>query len=92
MREKNPCLGCDCYDPDMGCSMPSIDLWYACSIYDNSRDIAERLYEMCNDMDCHDYDETREENIKALELDIQKAKENELGTLLQALEIICFYK
>ena len=26
----NPCLDCDCYDPDMGCSMPGIDRSYAC--------------------------------------------------------------
>lgn len=33
-REKvNPCWGCGCYDPDMGCSMPSLDLDYACPLY-----------------------------------------------------------
>ena len=34
-KEKiNPCYecGCDCYDPDMGCEMPSIDRWYACQL------------------------------------------------------------
>lgn len=31
---KNPCLrcGCDCYDEDMGCTMPSIDKSYACPL------------------------------------------------------------
>ena len=29
---KNYCLGCDCNDPGMGCTMPSIDKWYACPI------------------------------------------------------------
>ena len=29
---KNPCLGCDCYDPDMGCTMPGMDKWYACPL------------------------------------------------------------
>lgn len=29
---KNPCYGCDCYDPDMGCTMPSVDRSYACSL------------------------------------------------------------
>lgn len=29
---KNPCLGCGAYDPDMGCEMPSIDKWYACPL------------------------------------------------------------
>ena len=24
------CLNCDCYDPDMGCTMPSVDKSYAC--------------------------------------------------------------
>ncbi|MDO4318300.1 MAG: hypothetical protein Q4C48_08870 [Lachnospiraceae bacterium] len=33
-REKvNPCYGCGCYDEDMGCSMPSCDRIYACSVY-----------------------------------------------------------
>ena len=32
-REKvNPCYGCDCYDEDMGCTMPSIDRMYACDL------------------------------------------------------------
>lgn len=30
--EKNPCLQCDCYDADFGCTMPSIDKWYACPL------------------------------------------------------------
>ena len=28
----NPCLCCDCYDPDLGCTMPSVDLSYACPL------------------------------------------------------------
>ena len=28
----NPCLDCDCYDPDMGCTMPGIDKSYACPL------------------------------------------------------------
>ena len=24
------CLDCDCYDPDRGCTMPSIDRPYCC--------------------------------------------------------------
>lgn len=27
-----PCLSCDCHDPDMGCTMPSIDKSYACPL------------------------------------------------------------
>ena len=34
-REKiNPCYGCGCYDADMGCTMPSGDLLYACSLHE----------------------------------------------------------
>ena len=29
-REKNPCLWCDCYDPDLGCTMSPLDKSYAC--------------------------------------------------------------
>ena len=29
-KETNPCLGCDAYDEDLGCTMPSIDRSYAC--------------------------------------------------------------
>ena len=25
----NPCLGHGCYDPDLGCTIPAIDRWYA---------------------------------------------------------------
>lgn len=31
---KNECLRCDCYDEDVGCTMPSIDKCYACSLYE----------------------------------------------------------
>ena len=30
----NPCFNCDCYDPDMGCTMPAVDKSYACSLED----------------------------------------------------------
>ena len=29
-HDKNPCTNCDCYDADMGCTMPSVDRGYAC--------------------------------------------------------------
>lgn len=32
IKEANPCLGCDCYDSDMGCTMSSLDKMYACCI------------------------------------------------------------
>ena len=28
----NPCLGHGCYDPDLGCTIPSFDRWYACPL------------------------------------------------------------
>lgn len=28
----NRCLGHGCYDPDLGCTIPSIDRWYACPL------------------------------------------------------------
>ncbi len=30
----NPCFSCGCpaYDPDLGCMIPSNDLWYACPL------------------------------------------------------------
>ena len=27
----NPCYGCDCDDPDLGCTMSSVDILYACT-------------------------------------------------------------
>lgn len=33
--ECNDCFSCDCYDPDLGCTMPSIHKDYACSLYNN---------------------------------------------------------
>lgn len=33
-KENDPCLTCDCYDSDMGCTMPSVDKAYACSLED----------------------------------------------------------
>lgn len=29
----NECYTCDCYDPDLGCTMPDLDKEYACAIY-----------------------------------------------------------
>jgi hypothetical protein len=31
MKDKS-CLNCDCYDPDLGCTMPSVDRGYACPL------------------------------------------------------------
>lgn len=35
-KYKNECLDCDCYDGDMGCTMPSIDQSYACPLKEKS--------------------------------------------------------
>lgn len=32
MENKDPCFGCDCNDPDMGCTMSSFDRSYACPL------------------------------------------------------------
>ena len=89
--DKNPCLGCDCNDPDMGCTMPSHDKWYACPEHDNSREIAEILYQMCHDMDFGDYSDTEEESLLKLTGDISKAKEFGLDNLISTLECLCLY-
>ena len=41
MKNNNPCLYCDCYEPDMGCTMPSIDKWYACPLEANEDELKE---------------------------------------------------
>lgn len=28
----NPCLGHGCYAPDVGCTIPGTDRWYACPL------------------------------------------------------------
>ncbi|MDE7398582.1 MAG: hypothetical protein K2N06_03550 [Oscillospiraceae bacterium] len=37
----NPCLDCDCYDPDLGCIMPSLDKSYACSLESDDFDFSK---------------------------------------------------
>lgn len=40
------CLKCDCYDEDVGCTMPSVDKCYACSLYayeDELKEISEKV-------------------------------------------------
>ncbi|MCI9128329.1 MAG: hypothetical protein HFG28_14410 [Eubacterium sp.] len=37
-QKENPCWGCGCWDPDMGCIMPAIDKIYACSLEAEGRD------------------------------------------------------
>lgn len=40
-RKVNPCYKCDCYDEDMGCTMPSVDKGYACPLNVNDEQEAE---------------------------------------------------
>ncbi len=58
MNEKNvnKCLYCDCYDEDFGCTMPSIDKWYACPLEKNE----EKLKEIFNNE--RDYGVRMEDN------------------------------
>ena len=45
MKQKtNPCLDCGAYDSDMGCMMPSMDMWYACPI-ESEKEENQRLLE-----------------------------------------------
>lgn len=30
--DPTPCLGHGCYDPDLGCTIPASDRWYACPL------------------------------------------------------------
>lgn len=44
------CFDCDCYDSDFGCTMPSIDLSYACSLssdddFDKSDNFSQNMKE-----------------------------------------------
>ncbi len=32
MSEKNECLSCDCWDSDLGCTMPETSKLFACSL------------------------------------------------------------
>ena len=47
--ERDPCCGCDCNDPDMGCTMSSIDRSYACPMENEytleGEDTHEKIYE-----------------------------------------------
>lgn len=36
MCEVTDCCFCGCYDPDMGCTMDSIDRTYACPLYSDN--------------------------------------------------------
>lgn len=84
------CLNCSCYEPDYeSCTMPDHDKWFACKAYDNSKELAEILYNICSDMDYQDYTETQEEDIRNLANDIRIAREMNLDTLVNALQCIC---
>lgn len=44
-KETNPCFGCDCNDPDYGCTMPSIDKWYACPLEADEEELKKMFSE-----------------------------------------------
>ena len=44
-REVNPCLSCNAYDSDFGCTMPSVDMWYACPIESETEENQKLLEE-----------------------------------------------
>lgn len=46
----NECLGCGCYDEDVGCTMPSIDKWYACPLYADEDELKE-MFERVEQLD-----------------------------------------
>lgn len=52
MKEKewmSPCLTCGCYDEDYGCTMPSVDMIYACSLYSTENEYKWGDYDDWND-------------------------------------------
>ncbi len=44
-RETNECLTCGAYDPDLGCTMPSMHLSYACPL-EEDEEFEEMLQSM----------------------------------------------
>lgn len=42
-KEVNECLTCDAYDPDLGCTIPSIDRSYACPYEENDEELEKML-------------------------------------------------
>ena len=46
----NECLGCGCYDEDIGCTMLSIDKWYACPLYADEDELKE-MFERVEQLD-----------------------------------------
>ena len=44
--KKDPCMDCDAYDCDFGCTMPSIHKWYACPIESELPENQAKLQEM----------------------------------------------
>lgn len=49
--------------------------------------IAEKLYEMCSDMDAQDYEEQKNDDIRRVLIDLESLDRH--SALLSALEIIC---
>ncbi len=45
-KEINDCLTCDAYDPDLGCTMPSLHLSYACPLEEDDEEFEAMLQSM----------------------------------------------
>ena len=50
----NECLKCNCYDEDVGCTMPSIDKWYACPLYADEDELKE-MFERVEQLDAGEH-------------------------------------
>ena len=95
-KETNPCIGCDCYDADMGCTMSSIDRAYACLLEADKKrygitihQMADILYNMSLDMDYMDYQEHWEKEICRIENELEMLSAID-SVLFHALEMIAF--
>lgn len=45
MSEIDECFGCDFNDPDVGCTMYSSEMWYACKAHGESNEELRREFE-----------------------------------------------
>lgn len=43
--EQDECTGCDYNDPDVGCTMDSSEMWYACKANGESEEELNREFE-----------------------------------------------
>lgn len=60
---------------------------YETETLDCTQALAEKIYELCEDMDWEDYEETKDAEIAILVKELNKAKEYGLGELIGCLEL-----